>query len=283
MDIKYKLLSRPCQVLQTIIRHLIVTKMKKVHYMLLSEVFWLLGRTYAWGGLGHITTALIASHFVSKPTRDYMQGLLGDSTDNYLADIATWADSIKYTDWGRFSKPYHFIDAKDKPPESCNVDFERDCKADGCVVSSLANYTKQLILSGSPSERANATKFVVHLVGDIHQPLHVEDVAYGGNGIPVSWNGRMLNLHHVWDSSIAERWALRELGSKQWQADRWAQHLIHDISYGQYAPIKDMWLQDIDVFDPISTLLNWAEETNAFVCSTGRSRNRSIVTSSGRD
>jgi hypothetical protein len=148
----------------------------------------------AWGSLGHITVAYIASNFVNDQTTAYFQELLRNDTAHYLAGVATWADSIRYTKWGRFSKNFHFIDAKDDPPTYCGVDFERDCKADGCVVSSLQNYTSQLLDAELwPWRRSQAAKFVIHFVGDIHQPLHAEDVARGGNGIHVNWEGHEFN------------------------------------------------------------------------------------------
>src|SRR5688572_1490621 len=94
-------------------------------------------------GLGHITTAFVASHFVSNSTELYLKDLLQNDEADYLAGVATWADSIRYTHWGRFTKNFHFIDAHDNPPHSCDVDFERDCKESGCVISALANYTTQ--------------------------------------------------------------------------------------------------------------------------------------------
>jgi hypothetical protein len=142
--------------------------------------------------LGHITTAFIATHFVSNTTEAYFQELLRNDDADYLGKVATWADSIRYTRWGRFTKNFHFIDAHDNPPLSCNVDYERDCKESGCVVSALVNYTEQSLSSEIPTwQRAQAAKFVIHFVGDLHQPLHNEDVSRGGNGIYVRWDERV--------------------------------------------------------------------------------------------
>ena len=95
----------------------------------------------AWGPLGHETVALVATEFVLPETRAFFQEVLGDnSSSDYLAAVATWADDWKRTDEGAFSYTFHFIDALDEPPTSCNVDLERDCGETGCVVSALANY-----------------------------------------------------------------------------------------------------------------------------------------------
>ncbi|KAL6858057.1 hypothetical protein ACO1O0_005504 [Amphichorda felina] len=221
----------------------------------------------AWGSLGHITTAFIASHFVSNTTEAFFQELLQNDESDYLAGVATWADSIRYTQWGRFTKNFHFIDAHDNPPESCNVDYERDCKESGCVISALANYTKQSLDAALPTwRRAQAAKFVIHFIGDLHQPLHNEDVALGGNRIYVQWDGRKYNLHHIWDSSIAEKWIGGLRGKPYPLARKWANELAVEIADGKFAEEKKVWLKDLKFDDPISTALAWSRECNAYVC-----------------
>lgn len=94
----------------------------------------------AWGTLGHYTVALIAQNYISSDTVTYCQNILDDTSDTYLANVATWADDYRYTSEGSYSAPYHFIDAEDNPPSSCNVDYNRDCGSTGCSISALANY-----------------------------------------------------------------------------------------------------------------------------------------------
>ncbi|RYP24232.1 hypothetical protein DL765_000727 [Monosporascus sp. GIB2] len=221
----------------------------------------------AWGSLGHITVAYIASNFVKQETAVYFQDLLRNDTEHYLAGVATWADSIRYTKWGRFTKNFHFIDAKDDPPSYCGVDFERDCKEDGCVVSSIQNYTSQLLDTKLWSWRRNqAAKFVIHFVGDIHQPLHTENVERGGNGIHVRFDSSELNLHHVWDSSIAEK-MLGGIHRKPYEAAyQWAADLTEEIRSGKYLNSTKAWIDGVDLDDPIATSMKWANESNAFVC-----------------
>ncbi|CAM1501735.1 Fc.00g037190.m01.CDS01 [Cosmosporella sp. VM-42] len=221
----------------------------------------------AWGSLGHITTAYLASHFVSNSTEAFFKDLLYNDEPDYMAKIASWADSIRYTKWGRFTSTFHFIDAHDDPPRSCNVDFERDCKDTGCVISSLKNYTDQLVDPSLPKWRRNqAAKFVIHFVGDLHQPLHNEDVSKGGNGIYVLWDGRHFNLHHVWDSSIAEKWIGGMHGSPYVLAEKWSNQLAVEITDGKFADESEVWLKDLDFSNSISTAMAWSREANALVC-----------------
>ncbi|KAK5994948.1 Nuclease S1 [Cladobotryum mycophilum] len=221
----------------------------------------------AWGSLGHIASAYLAGHFVSNATEAHLKQLLGNNEADYMAKVASWADSVRYTKWGRFTKNFHFIDSHDNPPESCNVDFNRDCKDGECVITSLANYTQQLVDPKLPAwRRVQAAKFVIHFVGDLHQPLHNEDVAHGGNGIHVRWNGRDFNLHHVWDSSILEKWLGGPRGKPYPIAQKWADNLANEIKSGKYASEKDAWLKDIDFNKQIDTGMAWARECNALVC-----------------
>ncbi|OIW31395.1 nuclease S1 [Coniochaeta ligniaria NRRL 30616] len=227
-----------------------------------------LPQAIAWGGFGHITVAYIASDFVLPETASYFQTLLRNDSSSYLAGVATWADSIRYTKWGHFTGIFHFIDAKDSPPSSCTVDFERDCKEEGCVVTAIANYTSRLLDPGLPAwERAQAAKFVVHFVGDIHQPLHTEDVARGGNGISVRFDGTQLNLHHVWDSSIAEKIVGGVRRAPYAEARRWADELSQGIRTGKFEALRGEWLDGVRLEESQEMALAWAREGNAFVCS----------------
>jgi hypothetical protein len=108
--------------------------------------------TEAWGGLGHETVAFIASNFVNTKARIYFQTILGDTSPQYLANVATWADNFRYTKAGQFSAPFHFIDSNDSPPLSCGVTYSRDCGAKGCVVGAIHNYVG--ILSRNGVERS---------------------------------------------------------------------------------------------------------------------------------
>jgi S1/P1 Nuclease len=106
----------------------------------------LLPSTHAWGGLGHETVAYVASSFLNSKAQIFFQTMLSDTSVDYLANVATWADSFRYTNAGKFSEPFHFIDSKDNPPLSCGVTYKRDCGSKGCVVGAIQNYVCILVL-----------------------------------------------------------------------------------------------------------------------------------------
>ena len=85
-------------------------------------------------------------------------------------------------------------------------DRARDCKEDQCVVAAIEKYTAILRDKSQPKDkRREALTFVVHFVGDIHQPLHTAgDKDRGGNDIKVRYLGSETNLHTVWDSMLIE-------------------------------------------------------------------------------
>jgi hypothetical protein len=112
-------------------------------FTLTAPAFILLSSAHdalAWGTLGHETVAFIAQNFVAADTQVFFSSILNDQSTEYLAKVATWADSFRYTKAGKFSEPFHFIDAEDNPPDSCGVNYSRDCGATGCVVGAIQNY-----------------------------------------------------------------------------------------------------------------------------------------------
>lgn len=216
----------------------------------------------AWGTLGHESIAWIAQSFVSSATKAAVQATLDSTQANYMANVSTWADSYRYTSAGAWSAPLHYIDATDNPPTSCSVDYDRDCGPAGCSVSAIVNYTS-ILLDGqsSASIRFDAMRFIIHFVGDLHQPLHDEALDVGGNGINVTWDGEATNLHHLWDTEIVEKLADGK------DAQEFASNLTASIQAGDYDWNVDSWLRGTSLNGTLSTAMSWASEANEFVCS----------------
>ncbi|KAF2666157.1 hypothetical protein BT63DRAFT_51125 [Microthyrium microscopicum] len=230
----------------------------------LSVTAILANGVYGWGAMGHEAIGLIAQNYVTAATKTYMQGLLGSTSTTYLGDVAAWADTYRETTAGKFSAPYHFIDAEDSPPTACSVDFNRDCGSAGCVVAAISNYTSRIKDTKlSATERTNAVKFIVHFVGDIHQPLHDEALDVGGNTIAVKFDNKTTNLHSVWDTAIPEKIIG---GGTLAYAQKWATALTASINTGTYASSKSSWLTGMNVSDATATAMVWARDTNALVC-----------------
>ncbi|KAI1806191.1 nuclease S1 precursor [Daldinia bambusicola] len=223
----------------------------------------------AWGAMGHETVAYIASNYVSASTKSFFQALLNDTSADYLASVAPWADSFRYTSAGKFTAPFHYIDANDNPPSSCGIDLDRDCGAEGCIVHALQNYTTILIdQEASTANLQMAAKMVIHLAGDIGQPLHCEALKIGGNDIDVQYDGEDTNLHAAWDSDIPESISG---GSSLSSAKSWSEELIKEIDSGAYKSQAPKWTCGLSVASKAkqtATALSWATDSNAYVCST---------------
>jgi len=255
----------------------------------------LLPGALAWGSLGHMTVGIIAQSFLTPEAASWAQSILSSSNaSTYLADVASWADAYRDTKAGAFSESFHFIDAQDSPPRSCNVDVQRDCGSKGCLVSAIANYVRcsafsfythihtQTDTKPPPQTsrlldptlalplHAEALRFLVHFLGDITQPLHAEALARGGNDIPVHFGSSAFfrsatNLHHVWDDRMPEKLAG---GASLEHAVRWAGVLRAGMRPGgAYAGEMQGWLAGAgDLADPEASATAWARDTNRLAC-----------------
>jgi hypothetical protein len=158
---------------------------------------------FAWGGLGHRLVGELAERQLSPQVREQVRVLLREEKEPTLAGVASWPDEVRDQPTYAWTAPLHYVNIRDK---ACRFDAKRDCRGGHCVVSAIPRYTRTLSDPAlSPAERAEALKFLVHFVGDIHQPLHSgHRPDKGGNEFQVSlrWRNaprRGTNLHSIWD------------------------------------------------------------------------------------
>jgi nuclease S1 len=183
---------------------------------------------YAWGCKGHQTVALIAEKHLTPEARQLVEKLLGENpidpklkrwcgnaTNDLMVDASTWPDDIRNE---RRNGPWHYIDI---PRGKHNGSLAEYCGADGCVTRAIEE--QRAILkdkSAEPLKRAEALRYLIHFVGDLHQPLHaINNGDNGGNCVPVKYlhhdplpnplhperEDYSPNLHQVWDTEIVER------------------------------------------------------------------------------
>jgi hypothetical protein len=114
-------------------------------------------------------------------------------------------------------------------------------------------------------ERNHAIRFIVHFLGDIHQPLHNEAIAVGGNQINVTFDGEPTNLHAAWDTSIPEK---LNGGEEESDAAAWSKNLTLAIKDGIFSSVKASWLFEMTLNDTTESALVWARDANAHVCTT---------------
>jgi len=206
----------------------------------------------AWGPEGHSIVAEIAQRRLSPAAAAGIEAALGRGVS--LASVASWADEI------RESRPatanWHFVNI----PRGAQYDAARDCvpgPRGDCVVAALERLRKEIACAAEPQQRRDALRFAVHLVGDLHQPLHTVAEERGGNGLLVSteWRGLACtgrcspkrtenNFHVVWDSTL--------ITSTVW-------------NWGAYVDrLEEGWLRGADTSaQAAGTPAAWADETRA--------------------
>ena len=179
--------------------------------------------TNAWGCKGHQTVALIAEKHLTPEARELVLKLLsenpidpqlkrycGSAVSDAMGDASTWADDVRGE---RKNGPWHYIDIPRGAPRGSLEGF---CGKEGCVVSAIAEQVAILKdQNANGAKRAEAVRYIIHFVGDLHQPLHsTTNADEGGNCVPVKYfrrephergHGFSPNLHSVWDTAILER------------------------------------------------------------------------------
>lgn len=153
----------------------------------------------AWSSEGHEIVALIAARELTAGARAQVTHLLGGEA--MMAHQANWADEIR--DQRRDTGAWHYVDI---PLAAPGYDPQRDCPHAACVVAQIEKDLR--ILSNrklGEGIRADALRFLIHFVADIHQPLHAEDNDdKGGNQVRVTMGRERANLHRVWDADVVE-------------------------------------------------------------------------------
>ena len=158
----------------------------------------------AWGPVGHRITAQIAQDNVSGQTRARIAQILGHEE---LPEAATWPDEQRSNPdafWQTTSYPWHFVTI---PVGQAAEHLEHPSEGD--AETALESFTAVLRdPAASQEDKARALRFVVHIVGDLHQPLHVGKPGdRGGNDVKVKWfdDPVVQNLHWVWDEGMIRR------------------------------------------------------------------------------
>lgn len=154
--------------------------------------------TLAWGKTGHRVVAALADAQLSGLARAHVRELLGVES---LDEAATWPDEMRSDPsefWQRTASPWHYVTLSgitydEAPPE-------------GDAFAALARFSETLKSShASLADKRLALRFIIHLVADLHQPLHAGRCCdRGGNDLKVKWFGRETNLHAVWDSALVD-------------------------------------------------------------------------------
>jgi hypothetical protein len=159
-------------------------------------------QSFAWGLLGHRIVAEIADQYLTPRTRLAVKRILGNES---MAMASNWADFIKSDTAYRYLNAWHYVNfEKGLTYEDLKAFLKKDTAVDA--------YTKLNFLVAELKKKGLARdkkvfylKLLIHIAGDLSQPLHVSPVGTtGGNDIKLNWFSQPTNLHSVWDSYFIE-------------------------------------------------------------------------------
>lgn len=223
--------------------------MKKSYLLFALFVIVLL----SWGVTGHRTVGKIAEDHLTPKALAGVRDLLGSET---LADVSTWADQLRGNPDYRQTGPWHYINL----PLGLSYDEFKsrvENMLEANVYSALVNQLRLLTDSTVPRDKkVDALKFVVHFVGDLHQPMHISRAEdKGGNTIQLNFDGQGTNLHALWDSKLIDHSGMdyQQLAAKydhpsaaqvrRWQGDpvvkwMWESYAISSQLYAEVDTMK---------------------------------------------
>ena len=173
---------------------------------------------YAWGPMGHDVVAAIAEQHLTKKAKKNIDKLLGGKSIVYYA---SWMDNIQNSPYWKNgynkTKTWHYANVD----EGFTYQTMQKNK-DGDVVSGLEFLTGELTNRYdelTDSMRVDYLKMIVHMVGDLHCPMHAGRLSdRGGNKTKVKWFGQQTNIHSVWDSKMIE-------SARKWSYSGWVEQL----------------------------------------------------------
>ena len=153
---------------------------------------------HSWGATGHRAVGLIAERNLTPAAKKKLQKILAGES---LAMASNWMDDVRSDTAYRKMTDWHWVTIETGKHYS-----ESPKNPNGDIIMTLERIIRELKSKKvTGTQEAEYVKILLHLVGDIHQPLHVgccDD--RGGNQVKVKWHGKNTDLHSVWDSEIID-------------------------------------------------------------------------------
>ncbi|WP_158965609.1 S1/P1 nuclease [Paraglaciecola sp. L3A3] len=164
----------------------------------------------SWGQTGHRVTGAIAEQYLTAKTQAAISALLPNED---LAEASTYPDEMRSDPsefWKKTASPWHYVNVFDNKTYS-----DVAPPPEGNAVTALANFSKQLKSEHSSlAEKQLALRFIVHIIGDLHQPFHAGNGKdRGGNDVKLQFFWQDSNLHRVWDSELIDN---QKLSYTEW-------------------------------------------------------------------
>lgn len=153
---------------------------------------------FGWGPQGHRVIGYIAEFHL---TPEIKKLIVDEFSINNLANVAIWADNVRKK--RKQENPWHYANVKE---EEWFYVAKRDCPDGNCVTEKIKEFSGVLSNKENPfKKRQDALKYLVHFVGDVHQPLHLGNLRdRGGGKIILNYFGKDANLHYLWDGGLID-------------------------------------------------------------------------------
>lgn len=180
--------------------------------LLISTSYYVLttpAQAEEWGRTGHFITGQIAEYYMTPEAKAAVERILGETS---LAVATVWMDEVRPREDYRHTADWHWVTI----PDGMTYE-EAEKNPNGDVIWALETQIEKLKQGGrTEEEELDALRFLIHTIGDMHQPLHVGNgTDRGGNDVRVTWNGRNSNLHRVWDTNMIESWNMTSTEMKE--------------------------------------------------------------------
>ena len=172
-----------------------ISEKKWVPVFLLILILFPLQDVWAWGRMGHRIVDEIAQ---TRLLPEVKTKIRKNFNIKKLSDVANWADSVRKK---RSQGPWHYCNIKES---EWTYVKNRDCPDGECVVEKIMDFSSALMDEAlSLQKRKEALMYLIHFVGDVHQPLHLGNALdRGGNNIRVRFKGKSTDLHALWDGKL---------------------------------------------------------------------------------
>ena len=195
------------------------------------------GTAFAWGKTGHRVIGAIAERAMSEKARQGVKSILGTEG---LPEASTWPDFMRSSPepfWQKTAGPLHYVTV---PAGKTYADV--GAPSEGDAVTGLAMFAKVVRHRRAPlAERQRALRFIIHIVGDLHQPLHAGNgTDKGGNEVKVTWFGKPTNLHAVCDTDLVDD---EQLSFTEY-ADRLYPRITHELARQWRDPNPLAWIAE---------------------------------------
>ena len=173
-----------------------------IRTFLLTTALFIAQYAFSWGVTGHRIIGEIAQQHLTKKAKKELRKLIGKET---LAWWSNWPDFIKSDSAWNHASPWHYVDLPGHMEKEKFIDELKKLPGKNLYTQIQAMMAELKDRSLPLEKRRVALYFLIHLAGDLHQPLHVgRDEDAGGNKIVVYWFDKKTNLHTLWDSMLIE-------------------------------------------------------------------------------